>query len=56
MKTVVIHGQSHRGSAYHIAHELAEKIGGETTEFFLPRDFDAFCLGCANCFVDSEKD
>ena len=39
MKTVIIHGQSHKGSTYHIVHELAEKIGGEITEFFLPRDF-----------------
>ena len=48
MKTVIIHGQSHMGSTYHIAHELAEKIGGEITEFFLPRDFGEFCVGCAN--------
>lgn len=55
MKTVVIHGQSHKGSTYHMAHELAEKIGGEMAEFFLPRDFGAFCMGCTACFVDSEK-
>ena len=55
MKTVTIHGQSHMGSTYHIAHKLAEKIGGEITEFFLPRDFGEICLGCTNCFVDSEK-
>ena len=55
MKTVIIHGQSHMGSTYHIAHKLAEKIGGEITEFFLPRDFGEICLGCTNCFVDSEK-
>ncbi len=55
MKTVIIHGQSHKGSTYHIAHELAEKIGGEITEFFLPRDFGKFCLGCTNCFMNSEK-
>ena len=55
MKTVIIHGQSHQGSTCHIAHELADKIGGEVTEFFLPRDFGAFCLGCTKCFVDSEK-
>lgn len=55
MKTVIIHGQSHKGSTYHIAHGLAEKIGGELTEFFLPKDFGEFCLGCTNCFVESEK-
>ena len=55
MKTVIIHGQSHQGSTYHIAHELADKLGGELTEFFLPRDFGEFCLGCNTCFIDSEK-
>ena len=54
MKTVIIHGQSHKGSTYHIAHMLAEKLGGETTEFFLPRDFGAFCTGCQTCFTDTE--
>ena len=55
MKTVIIHGQSHMGSTYHIAHELAEKIGGEITEFFLPRDFGEFCVGCANCFLNGAE-
>lgn len=55
MKIVIIHGQSHKGSTYHIAHSLAEKIGGEITEFFLPKDFGEFCVGCTTCFVDSEK-
>lgn len=55
MKTVIIHGQSHQGSTYHIAHELGEKIGGELKEFFLPKDFGEFCVGCSCCFMDSEK-
>ena len=55
MQTVIIHGQNHKGSTYHIAHELDEKIGGKVVEFFLPRDFGEFCLGCINCFEDSEK-
>lgn len=55
MKTVIIHGQSHKGSTYHSAHSLAEKIGGELTEFFLPRDFGEFCCGCLNCFNESER-
>lgn len=54
MKTVIIHGQSHKGSTYHIAYELAKKIGGEITEFFLPRDFGEFCVGCTVCFTESE--
>ncbi len=55
MKTVIIHGQSHKGSTYHIAHTLGEKLGGECKEFFLPRDFDKFCVGCNQCFMEGEK-
>lgn len=55
IKTVVIHGQSHQGTTCHIARMLAEKIGGEITEFFLPRDFGAFCTGCVTCFGKTEK-
>ena len=51
MKIVIIHGQDHKGSTYHIAHELAEKTGGEITEFFLPGDFGDFCRGCNECFA-----
>ena len=54
MKIVIIHGQSHKGSTYHIARILAEIIGGEISEFFLPRDFGEFCCGCTRCFVESE--
>lgn len=54
MKVVIIHGQSHKGSTYHIAQMLAEKIGGDTSEFFLPRDFSDYCLGCTQCFMKSE--
>ena len=56
MKILIIHGQSHKGSTYHIAEMLAEKLKGETTEFFLPKDFGQFCMGCTNCFVNSETD
>lgn len=54
MKTVIIHGQSHKGSTYHIAHELSDKIGGDVKEFFLPRDFGDFCIGCNRCFMENE--
>lgn len=50
MKITVIHGQSHKGSTYNIAKQLCDKLGGEVTEFFLPRDFDCFCQGCTACF------
>ncbi len=54
MKITVIHGQSHKGSTYNIAKELYDKLGGEVTEFFLPKDFDCFCKGCTACFTTSE--
>ena len=34
MKVVIIHGQSHKGSTYHIAHMLAVKISEDIKEFF----------------------
>ena len=55
VKITIIHGQNHKGSTYHIARELAEKTGGEITEFFLPKDFGSFCVGCTNCFGRDEK-
>ena len=55
MKITVINGQNHKGSTYNIAKELCNKLGGEVTEFFLPRDFDCFCTGCATCFTDERK-
>ena len=54
MNVTIIHGQSHQGSTCHIARLLAEKLGGEVTEFFLPKDFGEFCVGCTVCFGDSE--
>ena len=54
MKITIIHGQSHKGSTYHIAKILAKKLGGSVTEIFLPRDFSSFCLGCTSCFEKTE--
>ena len=50
MKITVIHGQSHEGNTCMVARELANKVGGEIREFFLPRDFNRSCLGCYTCF------
>ena len=55
MKTVIISGQNHKGSTYHIARSLADKLGGQVTEFFLPRDFGKFCIGCSQCFMENEE-
>ena len=50
MKITIIHGQSHEGNTCMVARELAQKVGGEVREFFLPRDFHKPCLGCYTCF------
>lgn len=55
MKICIINGQNHKGSTYHIGKMLANKIDGEVTEFFLPKDFDEFCCGCTNCFMKGEE-
>lgn len=57
MKIVLIHGQNHKGSSYHIGRMLADKITGEkeVTEFFLPRDLNHFCMGCYQCIEGDEK-
>ncbi len=55
MKIVMIHGQTHKGSTYHLGKRLADTLSGQLTEFFLPRDFGTFCVGCTNCFEKSEK-
>lgn len=49
MKLTLIHGQSHKGSTYHIARMTAEKIGGDIDEFFLPKDLSEGCSGCFTC-------
>ena len=54
LKITIIHGQSHQGSTCNVARLLAEKLNGEVEEFFLPRDFGAFCTGCNTCFKQSE--
>ena len=57
MKIVVINGQNHKGSTYHIGKMLVDNITGEkeVREFFLPRDLNHFCQGCYNCIEDETK-
>ena len=55
MKITIIHGQSHKGTTYHLAMMLSDKLEGDVKEFFLPRDFGSFCIGCNACFSTSEK-
>ena len=54
MKVVIVHGQSHEGTTCHLARMLANKLNGDISEFFLPRDFDNFCIGCTACFTKNE--
>ncbi len=56
MKIVVINGQNHKGSTYNIGKMLSDKLDGDITEFFLPKDFGQFCIGCTSCFAKSEKE
>lgn len=56
MKIVLIHGQNHKGSSYHIGRLLAEQFGdGKVKEFFLPKDLEHFCIGCYSCIENEEK-
>lgn len=55
MKIVMIHGQNHKGSTFHIGRLLANKLNMESTEFFLPRDMNHFCIGCYSCIEDETK-
>lgn len=55
MKIVMLNGQDHRGSTYHVGRAVIDRIEGEkeVTEFFFPRDLDHFCLGCYGCIEDA---
>jgi len=54
MKIVMLNGQNHKGSTYHIGRMIAEGIDGdkEITEFFFPKDLNHFCIGCYQCIED----
>lgn len=58
MRIVLINGQNHKGSTYHVGRMLADKLASEDNirEIFLPRDFSDFCCGCTRCFMKDEKD
>lgn len=57
MKIVLIHGQNHKGSTWHIGNLLVQKIPGdkEVKEYFLPRDLNHFCAGCFACLEARER-
>lgn len=57
MKIVLIHGQNHKGSTYHIGRMIADKIEDEKEikEFYLPKDLNHFCMGCYKCIEGDEN-
>lgn len=57
MKIVLIHGQNHHGSTYHLGRIFVECLAKEKdiTEFFLPKDLNNFCMGCYECMNEEEK-
>lgn len=56
MRIVMLNGQNHKGSTYHIGRMIADKIPGnnEIREFFFPRDLNHFCVGCYKCIEDEK--
>lgn len=56
MKTVVIHGQKHKGSTYHITKMLLEKMNCDEcdiSEFYVNGIND--CTGCFQCVMKGEQ-
>lgn len=54
MRIVMLNGQNHKGSTYHIGRMIADKIEGdnEIMEYFFPKDLNHFCMGCYQCIED----
>lgn len=55
MKVVIIHGQSHKGSTYHIAHMLAVKISEDIKEFFFQEILESFVLGVQSVLLSQRR-
>lgn len=56
MKIVVLHGQNHKGSTYHITELFISKIRDEETKvqaFQLAKQEP--CVGCYKCFIKGEE-
>ena len=56
MRIVMLNGQNHKGSTYHIGRMIVDKIPGnnEIREFFFPRDLNHFWVGCYKCIEDEK--
>ncbi|MGB4660906.1 MAG: NAD(P)H-dependent oxidoreductase [Mobilitalea sp.] len=58
MEITMIHGQSHKGSTYHISTLIAKKLSRDDTiiyEYFMPKDTPSFCVGCFQCIQKGEE-
>ena len=57
MKIVMIHGQNHHGSTWHVSHVLLEKMtcDKKVKEYYLPKDLNHFCCGCYGCIKQREN-
>ncbi len=56
MKITVINGTEKRGVTYKLKQLFLEDFGAaEITEYYLPKDCPAFCLGCTSCFMKGEN-
>lgn len=56
MKITVINGTQKQGVTYKLKELFLQNFRSvaEITEFYLPKDCPAFCVGCTNCFTRGE--
>lgn len=56
MKIAIINGTEKKGVTYRLKEMFLDQFRGsaEISEFYLPKDFPAFCAGCTTCFVKGE--
>jgi len=57
MKITVINGTEKHGVTYRLKELFLERFRGaaEITEYYLPKDCPAFCIGCTNCILMGEN-
>ncbi len=57
MKIAVINGTEKKGVTFKLKEMFLEPFRGnaEILEYYLPKDFGAFCAGCTTCFVKGEN-
>lgn len=56
MKITVVNGTEKHGVTYRLKETFLQSFqGAEVTEYYLPKDCPAFCVGCTTCFTKSEK-